>query len=231
MDHPTSLMLESIALLGGLGEEARKQLAQKLWIENRRRGEQLLPCDHFKDRVWFLFRGVVELYTLTQRGGRKILFFCGAGELLNMNVSGACPDRHFGRCATDAILLTMDRRDFAEVVLQSPELTKALFVHYEERLWRLSHQLKNTAGSAYVERKLAAKLLKLSSDFGRPQDGGVVIPFDLTVTQMADYVGVPRESASRACSKLQEMGLVRYESRRFFLPDPVRLECFRRQAP
>ena len=38
-------------------------------------------------------------------------------------------------------------------------LAAALLTHYETKLWRLSHQLKNSAGVMFAERKLAGKLL------------------------------------------------------------------------
>jgi AraC-like DNA-binding protein len=110
---------------------------------------------------------------------------------------------------TDAILLSIPKERFGKLVSASPALSAALFAHYETDLWRMSHQLKNTAGYLSVERKLAIKLLKLSQDFGVPCGEGTAISFPLTVTQTAEFVGLPRETTSRACKKLTEMGLIR----------------------
>ena len=233
-DTPTALMLRRIRLFQALEEEQLQRLAGRMRIVHRRRGQPLSPDGRrdpasFRDTAWFVFQGVAAVCTSTRGNKRKILFFLGPGELLNLNVMDTCRDLHWGEAADDAIFLTMDRAELAEEIRRTPELTAQLLAHYEHTLRRMSHQLKNTAGAMLVERKVAGKLLKLSADFGRDtEQGGRLIPFDLTVTQMADYVGAPRETVSRACRKLADMGLIAHEERRFRLLDVPALEAFRR---
>ena len=97
---------------------------------------------------------------------------------------------------------------------------------YERYLWRMSHQLKNTTGNMQLERKIAAKLWKLGRDFGVLDGGEICIDVELTITLMADLVGAPRENVSRACKSLGDRGLIRYQNRHFYLPDPVELAKF-----
>ncbi len=234
MERPSVLMLRSIRLFQSLPEEELKTLAESMWIAHFRRGEELAGrrgerLEEYRQTAWFVWRGAVALYTQTGRGGRKILFFQGPGALLNQDVmSGG--GQVLAAVAADAVLLCMEREALADGIRHSPALAEALFAQYERRLWRLSHQLKNSADTWFVERKLAAKLLKLSSDFGRPLGTGVEIHLSLSVQQMADYIGVSRETVSRACRRLVEQNLIRYEKKRFFIPDRTRLEAFRREA-
>ena len=230
LDRPTPLMLRRLFLFQELPEKMLADLTDSMWIQHCRHGQPLWQgASTFQEVAYFVFSGIVAFSSLTHRGNRKILFFLGPGELLNLNIMGTCDDHHFGQAATDTMLLCMKRTDLAEKARTSSSLSSALIAHYEQRLWRLSHQLKNNSGSCFAERKLAAKLLKLSSDFGKPCREGLAIDFDLTITQMADYIGIPRETASRACSKLTDLGLVIYRCRRFCIPDIPRLEAFRRQ--
>lgn len=234
-DRPSVLMLKQICFFRDMEESELESVALDMWIEHLYRGHPLggrKPGEDspFLDTAYFVFRGIVALYSETLRSRRKILFFQGPGQLLNMNVMAACGDSHYGEAAADAILLCMERARLEELVLREPRLAAALLAHYEVKLWRLSHQLKNTAGVMFAERKLAGKLLKLAADFGRDQEEGRVISFDLTITQLADYIGVPRETVSRAARKLTELGLITYENRCFCIPDVKRLERFRRQA-
>ena len=234
-DRPSALMLKQICFFRDMEESELESGALDMWIEHLHRGHPLggrKPGEDspFLDTEYFMFRGIVALYSETLRGRRKILFFQGPGRLLNLNVMASCSDSHYGEAAADAILLCMERRRLEEMVRGEPRLAAALLAHYETKLWRLSHQLKNSAGVMFAERKLAGKLLKLASDFGKDREAGRVIPFDLTITQMADYIGSPRETVSRAAGKLTELGLISYENRRFCIPDVKALERFRRQA-
>ena len=229
----TAVMLREIPFFQGVSDGELDNLAPLFQIENLRRGELLAGrgfqhADRYHSRVYFLCRGVVALFTVTKQNTRKILFFLGAGKLLNHNVFDTKPGNLYAEGMTDAILLSIPREQFRSMVNASPTLSDALFAHYETDLWRMSHQLKNTAGYLSVERKLAIKLLKLSQDFGVPCGEGTAISFPLTVTQTAEFVGLPRETTSRACKKLAEMGLIRYEDRRFILPDRAGLVSYYR---
>jgi len=154
----------------------------------------------------------------------------GPGKLLNHDVFGSRPTTLFAEAMVDSMLLSIPKDIFMQAVRRSPALTEALFAHYETDLWRMSHQLKNTAGYISVERKLAIKLLKLSQDFGQPAENGMMIPFPLTVTQVGEFVGVPRETASRACKKLGELDLIRYENKHFYITDRERLVSYYRKS-
>ena len=237
MEHlsATAVMLREIPFFAGVGEGELETLAPLFQIENLRRGELLAGrgfqhAERYHSRVYFLCRGVVALFTVTKQNTRKILFFLGAGKLLNHNIFGTKPGNLYVEAMTDAMLLSIPKERFAGLVSASPALSAALFAHYETDLWRMSHQLKNTAGYLSVERKLAIKLLKLSQDFGVPCEEGTAISFPLTVTQTAEFVGLPRETTSRACKKLSEMGLIRYEERRFVLLDRAGLVAYYREG-
>ena len=105
-------------------------------------------------------------------------------------------------------------------------LTRRILAAQERKIWRLGHQLKNTMGSIYLERKLAAKLWKLSRDFGVPGKRGLEIDIHMTVTFLADLLGAPRETTSRVCKTLAEHGLIRMEKKRICIPDRERMARF-----
>ena len=237
MDRLTATppMLSAIPFFQDLDQPALADLAPRFQVENHRRGADLAGrgfqrLDAYEDTVYFVSRGVVALYTITKTNSRKIVFFLGPGRLLNHNVLGTRPNTLFAEVISDAILLSIPREEFSALVHAHPTLTRALLTCYETDLWRMSHQLKNTAGYLPVERKLAIKLGKLAQEFGRPSPQGTALSFPLTITQMADFVGVPRETASRACKRLGELGLVRYENRRFVIPDRERLALYCRSG-
>lgn len=231
----TPPMLSAIPFFQDLDQTTLAALAPRFQVENHRRGADLAGrgfqhLDTYEDTVYFVSRGVVALYTITKTNSRKIVFFLGPGRLLNHNVLGTRPNTLFAEVISDAILLSIPREEFSALVQAHPALTRALLACYETDLWRMSHQLKNTAGYLPVERKLAIKLRKLAQEFGRPTPQGTALSFPLTITQMADFVGVPRETASRACKRLGELGLVGYKNRRFVIPDQERLALYCRSG-
>ena len=117
-----------------------------------------------------------------------------------------------------SFVLSCMERDFT--------LTKAVLEIQESRIWRLGHQLKNTQGGIHMERKLAAKLWKLSRDFGVPSKDGLEIDIDMPVALLADLLETSRETTSRMCSFLAEKGLVKVRKKRITITDSGKMSAF-----
>lgn len=194
-------------------------------VEYKKR-DMLFHAKTVMDAVYIVLTGQVMLYNLTKHGNRKIIFILGSGRLLNQSIVSAKPIPLFCEAAGDVRVLKIPMPIFEEWMKKQPELMYAVMKEYERYLWRLGHQLKNTAGNIHLERKIAAKLWKLGRDFGIQEGEGLKINIELTITLMADLVGAPRENVSRACKVLSDKKLIRYKNKRFILLDPDGLAQF-----
>ena len=176
--------------------------------------------------VYIQLTGKSIIYNLTHTGKRKIIFIFGPGTLLNEHVL----DTHNGSLFCETIetsrIFVISVCRFLEFMEKDFGLTKAVLVAQEKKVWRMGHQLKNTMGSIYMERKLAAKLWKLSRDFGRETKDGIEINFNLSITFLADMLGAPRETTSRLCGTLTELRLIRMERKRITILDADRMSRF-----
>lgn len=122
---------------------------------------------------------------------------------------------------SQVFMITKD--EFLRLMEQNFMLTQAILSDYERKLFRMSHQLKNTLGCVNLDRKLASKLWKLSRDFGVKTEQGIYIDIPLSITELADFLGAPRESASRSLKKLVEKDLIEMESKRIYVKDMPRM--------
>lgn len=174
--------------------------------------------------VYIQLSGKTIQYNLTQNGRRKILFVFGKNMLLNEHV--------FNHHLTSIYCETIEKSEVFEIPVA--EFIKQMSVDFklaenvletqERKMWRLSHQLKNTMSSIYLERKLASKLWKLCRDFGIDKDYGREIDINMSITFLADMLGVSRETTSRVCSTLVEQGLIKINKKRIVV---VNLEGLR----
>lgn len=193
--------------------------------------KELLFCaGSIVEEICILLEGEVMIYNLTKHGNRKILFWLGKGHLLNHEIVSDCAVSVFCEIVSKVTVLKIPKKEFLEEMTLSFSLVQAVMREYERYIWRLSHQLKNTNDSMITERKIAAKLWKLGRDFGVPCEYGIKIKLNLNLTLLADFVGIPRENASRACKKLSQKGLLIYQDKSFLLPDPEKLALFYRSG-
>jgi CRP/FNR family cyclic AMP-dependent transcriptional regulator len=176
--------------------------------------------------VYIILGGEAVIYNITKHGNRKVIFILGKGSLLNYNIISRSQASVFCEAVSELTVLKIPQSLFVKMMEQEPAWMCAVMREYERYIWRLSHQLKNTTGNMYLERKIAAKLWKLGRDFGVQTSLGVKIDVEMTMNLMADLVGAPRENVSRACKNLSSQNLIVYKNKHFWIPDPEELSSF-----
>ena len=169
------------------------------------------------DYIFFILEGKAIIYNMTHNGNRKIIFILGSGKLLSFNVINDRLTSVFSEAIEKTQILSIERREFLKIIKHDFEFLKSIMSEYEKYIWRMGHQLKNTIENIYIERRVAAKLWKLGRDFGIKTDEGILIDIEMTITFMADFIGAPRESTSRACKKLINEKLIKFENKKFII--------------
>lgn len=202
---------------------------EKLWeqghIREYPKHSVVLSAKVPAEEVFVLMSGKCMVYNLVHTGKRKILFVFGEGTLLNESIWNAHHVSNYCETMEKSKVFAVSRRLFEECMREDFTVVRAVLEASERRVWRLSHQLKNTMGSIYMERKLAAKMWKLARDFGVPRGERVEIDINMSVTFLADMLGAPRETTSRLCKTLTEYGLIEMKNKRIFV-DPKKLSAF-----
>ncbi len=208
----------------------RPETVERLWhkgqVKEFSKGSLVIRAKEPMDYVCFQLSGKSMIYNMTHHGKRKIIFILGSGTLLNEHV--------FQEHLTSLYCETMEKSQifmipvsvFLGFMEEDFSLVRAVLESHERKIWRLGHQLKNTMGSIYLERKLAAKLWKLARDFGILTKDGIEIDINLSITLLADMLGAPRETTSRLCGALTEYGLMRIRKKRIIIVNPEKMSEF-----
>lgn len=176
--------------------------------------------------IHFVLDGSTCLYKTHANGQNKIIFILSKGELLNESVSDELPSAINCKAYSDTVLLSISKKDYLKLMQTDPELMENTINAFSKRIRRLYRQLKNSTSVIKMEKKLAAKLWKLSRDYGVPCDQGVLIDFPITITSLADFLGSYRETISRALKILIRKDLVLYQNKYMIIPDPDKLSSY-----
>lgn len=187
---------DTLATLNGLGVLQRLQPGQHLFYEGD-------PAT----RVFMLRAGALKTYTLLPDGRRQVTGFMYPGDFL-----GASVDDEYAfsvEALAPAELWWFSRKSFDQFTMDHP--------HFERELYRLAaHELAAAQQQmVLLGRKTAAE--RLASFFlnlieraehirGAPQRE---IELPMTRLDMADYLGLTKETVSRMVSHLRGRGLIR----------------------
>lgn len=211
-------------------ENVRSDTVERLWrggsVKEFSKGSIIMRAKEMAAGVCFQLSGKSIIYNLTHNGKRKIIFVLGEGALLNEHVLNDHAASLYCETIEKSSIFIVPVNLFLECMEEDFTLARAVLGTKERWIWRLGHQLKNTMGSIYLERKLAAKLWKLSRDFGIQTPEGIEIDINMTITFLADMLGAPRETTSRLCNTLTEYGLMKMNKKRIIIINPVKMSEF-----
>lgn len=213
-------LLNGLSFFQPLEESTRRTLWESGRVRRCERRRLLFQAGDVIQTLYFQLSGKSCIYTVTPSGQRKVHFVCGVGELLNQNTINPSVSASCCEMLEESTIFSVPSEVVARCMRSDFELVRSLVAAQERKLWRLEHQLKNTVSSMYMERKLAAKLWKLSRDFGVQKKEGIEIDMDLSVSFLADMLGVPRETTSRLRSTLIRSGIISVKGRRITVIDP-----------
>lgn len=219
-------LLPEWPLFQGASPETLDLLEQCGRVQAVVRGELIIQARQPQQDVYVQMSGKSMVYNLTHTGNRKILFILGSGALLNEHILNQNDSGTYCEAIEAGAVFAVPTSEFLRLMEQDFGLTCGVLAAQERKVWRLSHQLKNTVGSIYLERKLSAKLWKLSRDFGLPGPEGIEIDVALSITMLADLLGAPRETTSRLCKKLMDHGLIKMSGKRIYVMDPEKMVHF-----
>lgn len=179
-----------------------------------------LPC------IYIVLSGTASLYKTNENGQNKVIFILGKGELLNEMIFEDLPSSINCKAYSDCTLLVIYKKDLLPLMAEDFILTQNLMNNLSNKIRRLYRQLKNSSSVIKIEKKLAAKLWKLGTDYGKPCPEGTLIDFPITITALADFLGSYRETVSRALKVLIEKKLVTYQSKTIIIMDMDALSTF-----
>jgi CRP-like cAMP-binding protein len=122
--------------------------------------------------------------------------------------------------------VALDRADFTAVIRSRPEAAMAVLAAVAGRL-RETNEMAGDLAFLDVGGRLAKKLLELAAAHGVQRPGGILLDLRLTQEELANMVGVTRESVNRNLALLRREGVIGGQGRRFVIRDA---EALRRRV-
>jgi CRP/FNR family transcriptional regulator len=217
--------LKNINLFHGMSEEQMRMIEQRTVMREVRRKEVLYLAGDAGDRIYLLKRGVVKISALDDQGREIILALLRMGEVFGEEAAlEDAPRDHMAEAYEDALVCIVTKQDFLEMLRTHPTLAFKVTKLIGFRLKTFRNRVENLLYKGAPAR-LAATLLDLARDHGVPDAQGIVLPLKLSQQDLANLIGVTRESVNLALSDFRKKGLVTVEGRTIRLLRPEALEA------
>ncbi|MBK1813533.1 Crp/Fnr family transcriptional regulator [Clostridium sp. YIM B02505] len=217
--------IKNLEIFAGLDEEFLLKLYTLGKVKKFNRNTHVFLDKDMVNNIFIVLKGKFSLYKLSENAQKKVVFILGEGKILNEVILDDLPASICCETFEDGYLLVYDKKTFIDLMEENFAFTKNVINSLAKKVRRLYRQMKNTT-PIKIEKKLAAKLWKLSKDYGVSHPLGTLINLNVSVTYLADMFGSQRETISRALKRLQELDLIIVESKKFYIPDRNKLSDY-----
>lgn len=191
-----------------------------------RKNEVILRAGDEPQGVYFIKSGYVKLTSISREGKELTLVLYKAGDFFPVVwtfFGGERGSIYSFEAITDTEILRSPRETFMNFITSHQDqflhVTQNIITRFQSSLRRMEFL---TFGNASA--KLASVLLILAKDFGEEKEGGVEMQIPLTHKDIANLVGVTRETVSLELKKFDKKGWISYNKKLIILKNKESLE-------
>lgn len=189
-----------------------------------RKGRTFLRAGDTPRGVYFIKKGYARIYSVSSGGKELTLVIYESGEFFPVVWTFTSrPSIYYYEALSDLEISIAPRLQFVKFTKENPdvfdEVLKGIIERFQIALRRMQYLTFGNANS-----RLASILLIFMERFGvKKENGEVQIPIPFTHNDIANIVGVARETASVELKKLLDNGIISHTGRFFIIKNKSRL--------
>ncbi len=191
-----------------LTKEETEHVKSKIIRKSYGKGETVFLEGDNWDKLYIISKGKLKVFKLTKEGKEQILYILSEGEFMgDMNLLKQGRYDFSAAALEDVELCTLNKESFEKLIKTYPTMMIEVLEVMHDRILSLEELIK-TLSTKDVEARLAAMLLSFINNFGETTEKGVEIDLPLNREDMANYIGITRETISRKLNNLQDEGVI-----------------------
>lgn len=224
--------ISEIQAFSDISQNSIVKILEFATIRELKKGEVLFRSKDSIEHFYAVLSGKVSMFRLSSEGQKRVFFILGKGDLVNEVVFDDLPVSVDCEAFDKTCILQLSKTDFLKIMETDFKLTMNIFNSIGKKQRRLYRQLKNTLPIG-IEKKLAAKLWKLSKDYGVMAKDRLIsdewkhIDMSISCTYISYMMGTSRESISRAMKVLQELEACQWIGRDLYVKEDQLLKYYR----
>lgn len=199
---------------GELPEENQERLLEITVSKEYKKGDVIFQEGEPGDGLFFVIRGAVKIVKLNEDGKEHIIHILGPGELFAevlLFKKGAYPATAVAQ--QDSSIGKILNSDLEAELLQDNQLALAIIRALSNRLQVAQQKIRNLA-LADASEKIMQTLRQLSMEKGRPRSNEEIAIFlPMNRQDLANLMGVSRETLARILAEWQEEGWLYWEGK------------------
>ncbi|MEL6341390.1 MAG: Crp/Fnr family transcriptional regulator [Myxococcota bacterium] len=210
-------LLKRVSFFEGLDAVMLSELSSCLKPMDFAKDALVVSQDDPGDTMFIIERGRVKVVLYGETGREMILSMFRAGDVVGeMSLLDGQPRSANVIAVEESRLLSLSRRDFADLLKSQPAIALNVLEEMSIRLRRADDIIGNLA-LLDVYGRVARVLVHMAEREGENTDEGIVIRERPTQQDLASMIGTSRETVSRVLSEFQRRGFLSMQGKKILL--------------
>ena len=182
---------------------------EKIVHKNFKKNEIIFLEGGTAKTLYFINEGKIKLYKYTKDGKEQIMHILSEGDFFGeLNLLKESKYGFNAKAIEDCKICTLTNDNFKEILLGKSEIAIKILEVMGERLSRIENLAQNLATND-IDARITYLLLDLSQKYGKEKSNNINIDLPINREDMANYIGITRETVSRKLKKFEEEGLIK----------------------
>jgi len=183
------------------------------------RGETIFQQGSRVSGCYILCHGKVKLVQRTLKGKQQLFKILTPGDMLGEIdlLSGQREHLGYAKTLAETHVGFIEKDNLLQWLRAYPSLSSQLFLRLTREIDAIQERLLETSYGS-VRDRLIRLILTLEKRQSRDEENGRLV-VDLSREELAEMVGVARETVSRHLSQLKRQGLISYEKGKVIIRD------------
>lgn len=218
-EKPTKIAyLSAMQIFRDLVPEEIKMIEGATVMTTAPKGKIIYMPGETGEALFLLKRGSVHLYRLSSEGRKLIVQTVGPMTFFGQMASvGQNMQDLFAEAAEESLLCVMGRADVERLILSKPQVALRMLEEVGQRMHDAQERLGESAFKA-IPARVAALLLRLSEGSTREISG-------MSHQDLADWLGVYRETITNTLDRLRDDGVIEISRKRVTVLDVDKLRA------
>lgn len=195
-------------IFSALGKEELQKVYALIVRQGYKKGDIIIQHGSISGKFMIVKKGKIKIVSLTPEGREQILYILNTGDFFGEhNLLRDRAAAYYVQAMDDTIICSIGKTDFEKLMLLHPNIAVKVMEGLCDRLKHMESLVK-TISPKDVNLRITMLLLDLSYRYGSKQPDGILIEVPMSREEMANYIGVARETLIRKLSSLKENGVI-----------------------
>lgn len=204
-----NLCASKVPIFENLNNEELLEIVKTINHKEYIKGDVIFAEGNLANTLYFVNEGKIKLYKYTKDGKEQILHVLSEGDFFGeLNLIKLSKYSFNAKAIVDSKVCTLTKEEMKDIMMRNPEIGIKLLETVGERLAKVENLVQNLATND-VDSRMAYLITDLMEKYGESSGNNISIKLPLSREEMANYIGVTRETISRKLKKFEDEKLIK----------------------